>query len=235
MRGKRGHRRYSRPNQRLKLTGAASLVLRGAGVLRRPRSASSVGSAVEGIADVERPERGTGRRPRTAVRRHPLDERPATFAEVIRAWQGDAGFRSQFNALLADARTPRFGGRPRRSLPARCRGRSSSYCGTARGWTATVLQLNVDSVAVLSPMDGPHFQALAAMADLLQVADAPGRCLGVGGVSSSVDASSCSASSWGASPACPFICWTSHASAGVRGTTPAAPVTGRTRVPGFAN
>lgn len=32
-----------------------------------------------------------------------LDARPATFAEVIRAWQGDAGFRSQFNALLADA------------------------------------------------------------------------------------------------------------------------------------
>ena len=29
--------------------------------------------------------------------------RPATYAEVIRAWQGDAGFRSQFNALLADA------------------------------------------------------------------------------------------------------------------------------------
>lgn len=32
-----------------------------------------------------------------------LDARPATFAEVIRAWQGDASFRSQFNALLADA------------------------------------------------------------------------------------------------------------------------------------
>jgi len=32
-----------------------------------------------------------------------LDSRPATVAEVIRAWQGDAGFRSQFNALLADA------------------------------------------------------------------------------------------------------------------------------------
>lgn len=32
-----------------------------------------------------------------------FDARPATFAEVIRAWQGDAGFRSQFNALLADA------------------------------------------------------------------------------------------------------------------------------------
>jgi hypothetical protein len=32
-----------------------------------------------------------------------LDSRPAAVAEVIRAWQGDAGFRSQFNALLADA------------------------------------------------------------------------------------------------------------------------------------
>jgi hypothetical protein len=32
-----------------------------------------------------------------------LDTHPATFAEVIRGWQGDAGFRSQFNALLADA------------------------------------------------------------------------------------------------------------------------------------
>lgn len=32
-----------------------------------------------------------------------FDSRPAMFAEVIRAWQGDAGFRSQFNALLADA------------------------------------------------------------------------------------------------------------------------------------
>jgi hypothetical protein len=32
-----------------------------------------------------------------------LDSRPATFGEVIRAWQGDADFRSQFNALLADA------------------------------------------------------------------------------------------------------------------------------------
>lgn len=31
------------------------------------------------------------------------DSRPATVAEVIRAWQGDAVFRSQFNALLADA------------------------------------------------------------------------------------------------------------------------------------
>jgi hypothetical protein len=32
-----------------------------------------------------------------------LDSRPATFAEVIRAWKGDGGFRSQFNALLADS------------------------------------------------------------------------------------------------------------------------------------
>jgi hypothetical protein len=32
-----------------------------------------------------------------------LDARPATFAEVLRAWQGDAGFRSLFNSLLADA------------------------------------------------------------------------------------------------------------------------------------
>lgn len=32
-----------------------------------------------------------------------FDARPATFAEVIRGWQVNAGFRSQFNALLADA------------------------------------------------------------------------------------------------------------------------------------
>jgi hypothetical protein len=31
------------------------------------------------------------------------DSIPASFSEVIRAWQDDAGFRSQFNALLADA------------------------------------------------------------------------------------------------------------------------------------
>lgn len=31
-----------------------------------------------------------------------LDARPATFAEIISAWQGDAGFRSMFNSLLAD-------------------------------------------------------------------------------------------------------------------------------------
>lgn len=32
-----------------------------------------------------------------------LDARPATFAEVIHAWQTDADFCSWFNALLADA------------------------------------------------------------------------------------------------------------------------------------
>jgi hypothetical protein len=32
-----------------------------------------------------------------------LGARPATFADVLRGWQGDAGFRSLFNALLADA------------------------------------------------------------------------------------------------------------------------------------
>src|SRR4051794_32855925 len=31
------------------------------------------------------------------------ESRPSTFAEIIRAWQSDADFRSQFNALLADA------------------------------------------------------------------------------------------------------------------------------------
>lgn len=31
------------------------------------------------------------------------DARPASFADVIRAWQGDACFRSLFNSLLADA------------------------------------------------------------------------------------------------------------------------------------
>lgn len=31
-----------------------------------------------------------------------LASRPATFAEVIRAWQGDERFRSQFNSWLAD-------------------------------------------------------------------------------------------------------------------------------------
>jgi hypothetical protein len=32
-----------------------------------------------------------------------LDSHPASFADVFRGWQGDAGFRSLFNALLADA------------------------------------------------------------------------------------------------------------------------------------
>jgi hypothetical protein len=32
-----------------------------------------------------------------------LNSRPATVGEVIRAWQGDASFRSLFNALLAGA------------------------------------------------------------------------------------------------------------------------------------
>src|SRR5205823_659557 len=32
-----------------------------------------------------------------------VDSRPATFAEVLRGWQGDVGFRAVFNALLADA------------------------------------------------------------------------------------------------------------------------------------
>ena len=32
-----------------------------------------------------------------------LDSRPAPFADVLRGWQGDANFRSLFNALLADA------------------------------------------------------------------------------------------------------------------------------------
>jgi hypothetical protein len=31
-----------------------------------------------------------------------LDARPATFADVFGAWRSDAGFRSLFNALLAD-------------------------------------------------------------------------------------------------------------------------------------
>jgi hypothetical protein len=31
-----------------------------------------------------------------------LDARPATFADVFRAWRDDAGFRSLFNASLAD-------------------------------------------------------------------------------------------------------------------------------------
>jgi hypothetical protein len=32
-----------------------------------------------------------------------MDARPATFADVLRGWQGDAGFRSLFNSLLAAA------------------------------------------------------------------------------------------------------------------------------------
>jgi hypothetical protein len=32
-----------------------------------------------------------------------FDARPATFAEILRAWQHDAGFRSLFNGRLADA------------------------------------------------------------------------------------------------------------------------------------
>jgi hypothetical protein len=32
-----------------------------------------------------------------------LEARPATFADVLRAWQDDADFRTLFNALLADA------------------------------------------------------------------------------------------------------------------------------------
>jgi hypothetical protein len=32
-----------------------------------------------------------------------LDSRPATFTDVLRAWQNDRGFRTQFNAQLADA------------------------------------------------------------------------------------------------------------------------------------
>ncbi len=32
-----------------------------------------------------------------------LDSHPATFADVLHGWQADAGFRSLFNTLLADA------------------------------------------------------------------------------------------------------------------------------------
>lgn len=31
-----------------------------------------------------------------------LDAQPASFTDVLRAWQDDAGFRSMFNAQLAD-------------------------------------------------------------------------------------------------------------------------------------
>jgi hypothetical protein len=37
-----------------------------------------------------------------------LDSHTASFDEVIRGWQSDAGFRSLFNALLADARYSAF-------------------------------------------------------------------------------------------------------------------------------
>ena len=37
-----------------------------------------------------------------------LDSQPASFADVLRAWQDDTGFRSLFNALLADAPYPAF-------------------------------------------------------------------------------------------------------------------------------
>src|SRR5262245_18046487 len=37
-----------------------------------------------------------------------LDSRPATVAEVIRAWQHEANYRSLFNATLADAPYPSF-------------------------------------------------------------------------------------------------------------------------------
>ncbi len=32
-----------------------------------------------------------------------LDVRPATFADVVRGWQGDPAFRSQFNQVLAES------------------------------------------------------------------------------------------------------------------------------------
>ena len=37
-----------------------------------------------------------------------LDSRPATFADVFRGWQVDAGFRSLFNALLASSSLAAF-------------------------------------------------------------------------------------------------------------------------------
>jgi hypothetical protein len=49
-------------------------------------------------ASSEKLEDGRGLRFAVACGSH-----PATVAEVIRGWQGDAAFRSQFNALLADA------------------------------------------------------------------------------------------------------------------------------------
>ncbi len=44
-------------------------------------------------------ELAAGRGLRFAVN---LGSKPATFAEVLRGWQDDTAFRSQFNALLAD-------------------------------------------------------------------------------------------------------------------------------------
>ena len=44
--------------------------------------------------------------------------------------------------------------------------------------TTAVLRLNAESVAVLSPMDGPRFRSLAAMADVLHVAEVDGRVIG---------------------------------------------------------
>ncbi len=43
---------------------------------------------------------------------------------------------------------------------------------------AAVVRLNAESVAVLSPMDDLRFRSLAAMADLLRVADAAGQVVG---------------------------------------------------------
>lgn len=44
--------------------------------------------------------------------------------------------------------------------------------------TAAVLRLNAESEAVLSSMDGLRFRTLAAMAEMLQVADAAGQVVG---------------------------------------------------------
>ena len=63
-----------------------------------------------------------------------LDGRPATFADVLQGWQGDADFRSLFNATLADTpfaafrwETPAVSARPR------LHSRFSAFCSTARG------------------------------------------------------------------------------------------------------
>ena len=42
----------------------------------------------------------------------------------------------------------------------------------------TILDLNAESVAVLSPLDECRFQALAQMSDMLQVADVDGQTIG---------------------------------------------------------